>query len=991
MKVIYIDLTDLRNGNVSLNISFNGETSTREIPLSQVNQLIEQMETEYYTPEKSSRDYVRIGQTLYNWLDGDKRLLERVLTEARREGPLIVLAITTSQNTANIPWELLHDRDRYFVERNIIPVRWVKTDSNQKALTLENQPKKRALNLLFMASSPRDSRYPSLEFEEEEARILQATERIPLSLTVEESGCLDELRDLLIDKEEGHFDIIHLSGHTSSVTGNGTKEIRFITEDEFGDEVKSRPTDIARALQFRQPPLIFLSGCETGYSGLKGEVQSMAEALLRQPNVSLKAVLGWGRKVLDKDATTASEGFYQGLSEGLKLGEALSFTYQKLTEKKARDWHHLRLYVANTLPGALVPPGRKPVPPYEEIAQDFVGRRRELQNCLRTLKGNHEKTGVLIFGFGGMGKTAIARRLVNRLRNYEEIWFSGVINEQIFINKLKENLDIKERNLLGEQDHINFRLKKIFEGEERSTNRPFLFVFDEFELNLEFLQTGGHKATLEASNILTSLLWAIKKTHSQHRLIITSRFSNFDSDLLQEDFYQEGPLSSFQGSDSQSLKFLRRLKYFDSTNIDEQLIERALEVAKGNPRLLKWLNDEILARSDVNTELTKIEADPEVWRGRVIAEDFCRQVSADSEKNLIEILRRCLLFQIPVPLPALEAVSRPTPNYKKELSRAIGFGLMEGNPKLREGDQVYQVVRTLPGILRIKPPEAPQVYSLYQKAHEKLYELWGNENNKSKENWQEIFRLKFANKDNPERFRQGFSQMLAVQYNSEADRAFESELRKCATDLMKGGLFKQLENYLKQKQWREADEETAWIFYQFMVREKYEDWSELFENFPCKTLAEINRLWLENSNNKFGISIQTKIYQDICQDLGRMEGYVSQISGRLWVTFCVCVGWAQSDRAWTYNHIMSQTTNMTQEDNGTYIEGILPTLIYTRQAMGVRDTQGGYPAVDEGKYTGVVGQLSAWGMCACLFSRWETCNGREWTLSRLSGKVGSIW
>ncbi len=97
-------------------------------------------------------------------------------------------------------------------------------------------------------------------------------------------------------------------------------------------------------------------------------------------------------------------------------------------------------------------------------------------------------------------------------------------------------------------------------------------------------------------------------------------------------------------------------------------------------------------------------------------------------------------------------------------------------------------------------------------------------------------RLKFANKENPERFRQGFSQMLAVQYNPQADEAFERELRKVADDLVEDGLCTQLEKYLQQKQWKEADEGTAWIFYQVMVREKYKGWDELLRNFPCETL-----------------------------------------------------------------------------------------------------------------------------------------------------------
>lgn len=90
----------------------------------------------------------------------------------------------------------------------------------------------------------------------------------------------------------------------------------------------------------------------------------MAEELLKS---GAKAVLGWGRKVLDSDAKEAAAALYQALSAGKKVTEAVALTYQALIKNKARDWHLLRLYAADSLPGELVTPsttlGRKPAPP----------------------------------------------------------------------------------------------------------------------------------------------------------------------------------------------------------------------------------------------------------------------------------------------------------------------------------------------------------------------------------------------------------------------------------------------------------------------------------------------------------------------------------------------------------------------------------------------------------------------------------------------------
>ena len=86
----------------------------------------------------------------------------------------------------------------------------------------------------------------------------------------------------------------------------------------------------------------------------------MAEELL---NMGATAVIGWGERVRDTDATATASQLYGDLAEGEILTQALSSTYQSLIDQKARDWHKLRLYVAETLPEALVTPlktkGRK--------------------------------------------------------------------------------------------------------------------------------------------------------------------------------------------------------------------------------------------------------------------------------------------------------------------------------------------------------------------------------------------------------------------------------------------------------------------------------------------------------------------------------------------------------------------------------------------------------------------------------------------------------
>ncbi|MGK7952882.1 MAG: GUN4 domain-containing protein [Xenococcaceae cyanobacterium] len=781
---------------------------------------------------------------------------------------------------------------------SIIPIRWI---SNGKPITLTNLPQNRPLNVLFMATSPLGVE-PVLDFEAEEGKILEATKHTPMDLRVEESGCLSEL-GYVVREKRGYFDVFHLTGHATHYY----KKPCFLTEDEYGNRVNSSTGEIYDALRTSFPPVIFLSGCRTGYSS-NSVIPSMAEELCKLG----AAVFGWGERVLDNDATAAASQLYWELSQGSSLTEALSYTYLKLIEQQARDWHKLRLYVGNTLPQALVTSlrtkGRKKLPkPTTSLKfrdddekqlrvvtrEEFVGRRRQLQNCLRTLKTDYEKVGILLHGMGGWGKSSIASRLWDRLPDHEKILWWRQIYESSLIKKLKDKL-IKpsQLELIPYLENSQIPLKKrcahLFKQLAELREEPFLFILDDFEWNLE-PREGKYILKPEVAPILAALVEAIQETGTDNKIIITCRY-DFDSDLL-DDFYKQG-LEPFRKAEL--IKKLIRLEHFKSDTLPENLRERALNLADGNPRLLEFLNKEVLGREDTETKLTELEQSPtEEWKDQIIWSELYELI----DEPLQRILSYCLVYELPVPKVAMIAVCDSLDDYQKLLQLGLDFGLIEISSEPREEDRVYRVSRILPHIIpNIQLPEAPEVYSLYCKAHDKLHELWGNKKNKSLEKWREIFRLLFADKDNPERFRQGFSEMLAVQYNREADRAFESELRQLKNELPEENLTSQLENYLSQGDWRKADEETAWLFYVVMVQQDFKDWNELCENFPSEILNEIDQLWVNHSKGKFGFSIQKRIWEGV--------GENPNADYETWKKFGKQVEWLEEKKGWKeYNSL----------------------------------------------------------------------------------------
>lgn len=352
-----------------------------------------------------------------------------------------------------------------------------------------------------------------------------------------------------------------------------------------------------------------------------------------------------------------------------------------------------------------------------------------------------------------------------------------------------------------------------------------------------------------------------------------------------------------------------------------------LILADGNPRLLEFLNDEILGKNDVEAKLTELEQSPELWKEKIIWEELFQLIDLPLQK----ILSYCLVYEIPVPKEALKAVCDSIPDYQQQLQRGLDLGLIEISAEAQEESRVYRVSRIASHIIpEIRLPEAAKVYSLYQKANEKLYKLWGDKENNSEEKWREIFRILFTNKDNSERFRQGFSQMLAVQYHIVADQCFESELRKVGTDLIEydDGLYKSLKNNLKQRKWNAADKETALIFYLIMVKENYLDFDELYEKIPFKVLKEINRLWLENSNGKLGISIQMEIYRYLKRE--------SEPGKKVnWDTLEEMLGWKIGEKHLEYNNLWWDENQIKLECNKEDSSIILPFLIYVRYCISV--------------------------------------------------------
>lgn len=125
------------------------------------------------------------------------------------------------------------------------------------------------------------------------------------------------------------------------------------------------------------------------------------------------------------------------------------------------------------------------------------------------------------------------------------------------------------------------------------------------------------------------------------------------------------------------------------------------------------------------------------------------------------------------------------------------------------------------------------------------------------------------------------------------DPSIEVQLRN-TVDTQIGKLrYEKLEGFLKNGQWREADDETFRVMLEVVGKEKDDYFTrEELLNFPCDDLLKIDKLWLEyskiNGVSKFGFSLQKEIIKKCGY---KLDG--SNPPSKVWYDFLDEVGWGK--------------------------------------------------------------------------------------------------
>jgi tetratricopeptide (TPR) repeat protein len=394
----------------------------------------------------------------------------------------------------HIPWEYLHDGDEFLALSG-------KAYLTRKPIGLGEVPgikSPQPLRLLVVVSSP--NRLPELNSEKEIGIIQEVLDNARrdgyLEIDYLEIATLSNLRSKI-----KHFQphILHYTGHGGKVPFSN--ETYLACEDDDGELKPIFGDDLSRiAADSESLQLVVLSGCMTAQTHNQDALRGIGTSLLKG---NLPAVLAMQYSILDESGIELARKFYEELSQGSSVLESVNEVRLRLYELRGKDradWGLPALYLRTPdirLIDTTMPP--KPKPKAEQIdigglpvVRGFVGRKKEIRDIRQAINQPHIPA-VYIYGLGGIGKTALAAKIIEKVQFDKSVEAVCVIRcdkiEPTFANVIEKLANFisfqgKERHAQAGQILKESRFpidERVSLFNNAIKDYRYLFIFDNFE------------------------------------------------------------------------------------------------------------------------------------------------------------------------------------------------------------------------------------------------------------------------------------------------------------------------------------------------------------------------------------------------------------------------------------------------------------------------------------------------------------------------------
>ncbi len=496
--------------------------------------------------DKEEKDLATYGQRLYGFLFGDGEKLKSFLEfndSYRRQARLTLAMHGNASALWRLPWEYLHDGHDFLALYGRFLLSRVPHGLGQ----MQPPPAPLPLRILLIVAAPDDQK--PLDTEEEigviQAALDEAVRAGRVRVEYLDDATLPAIGDTL-RRFQPH--VLHYTGHGSY---DPQKERSYLAlEDDSGT---THPAGIAELRpHLKDAPdlrLVVLSGCQTARTSDVDAFRGVATGLLQE---SIPAVLAMQFSILDQSGIKLAEAFYAALAQGdtpTQAAQRVRLALWQFDEGPGYDWGIPALYLraqgmrlidpSQTSEvsqdfRSLLDMGGLPLPPY------FVGRKPQLRTLRRALR---ERTvnAVFVRGIGGMGKSSLAAKLLQR---------PGTDLDSALVVRCHEvaPLDIpaklarflEAQGKAGHAEAAALLLDSRLPPKDRArqalssiADRRYVFVFDNFEsvmdispLSLEGRGAGGEgeAAFKVADPDLADLLAGLLQAHWRGLCLFTGRY-----------------------------------------------------------------------------------------------------------------------------------------------------------------------------------------------------------------------------------------------------------------------------------------------------------------------------------------------------------------------------------------------------------------------------------------------------------------------------------
>ncbi|WP_239163845.1 tetratricopeptide repeat protein [Actinoplanes lobatus] len=729
--------------------------------------------------------FVGLGRELFAWLDGDLRqltlLLDRAATPLMFEiqGPRAPSAAGWAVLRA--PWEVLADQGGFLAADALRRFEVVRRLGRPSAAPPLDRFR---LGLMFMASAPAGQH--ELDFEAEESAILTAVADAGVDLVVEDTGDPDQLR-LRWANLDG-LPVLHLSCHGVNnwpAPAGGHRVPVLMMENEVGDGRPVTAAELVKRLSV-MPRLMFVSACltatpadaagylapgpdhrytdtEAGADVVVPVAHSLSTELV---TAGIPAVVGWDGSVTDGAATLFAHHLYQQLGSRQDLALAVGDARRKLLAcdqpPLRADWHLARIWLGPAGGGPVVAGAtkrqkvsavhgtktfldlkRQHVP--VASADMFVGRRREMRQALRVLRGG-ELAGVLLHGQGRLGKSSLAARLADRFPDravavlfgdYTALGVLDAITTAVQDNPAaRAMIEARRAEVRDRPEALRWILVDLLAGpctqNGEDHQRPLLLIIDDLEQALEPRPDGPHRVAAGFAPVLAAVLQAFDPDRSDSRLVVTSRFV-FTLDGLED---RLAPVQLAPLSEVAQRKLAVRQRAASPEELRETragLAARAMTLSRGNPGLQDLVGLRLVyspevtparaeqAVTDMETYLDQgdLPTDGEV---RAFVENLALDALIDQAgPDHIALLRALILFDLPMPAPVTDLLENRTGG---TVQRLCGLGLADTFPDPYSEAATAVAVNAL-AAGRLTPLTEPEQVELATAAIQALAAAWG--------------------------------------------------------------------------------------------------------------------------------------------------------------------------------------------------------------------------------------------------------------------------